>query len=194
MSKVRFPRELDVFLPILDSMTPINPVDLNLYQSAISQIQAALGYGVSDTSPSTTYGPAGGNTDLAERLDAFLDPDGGLHDIAFITGTSPLGDFSAAGTGKTIPFGKTINGTSPSSSAYRVLFQAQAVDDGNGVYDHNKVPSCWWVYARFSDSVLIKAQSMAGVITGVNPQYIPPTSDSTSVNWCCLVIGTEAMY
>ena len=190
-TKIRFPRELDVFMPILDAVTPISPTDLNLYQLAIRQIQIVLGADISDTSPSTTYGPKGGNTDLTERLDAFLDPDGGLHDIAFVTGETPLGHFSPDGTGAVIPFGKKINGASSGSTGYTVLFEAQTVDDGAGIWARDKTPSLWWVVTRFQDSCLIKGVTMEGQV-GFNT--LPLTSASNQVKWCALIIGNEATY
>ena len=176
-----FPKSLDVFLTLIDGFHPIAAVDRQLIGDAIQAIQTALGTGVNRTAGSTTYGPKGGNTSVAARIAAFLDPDGGLKDIAFVTGSSAVGEWTDQGgaAGKVIDFGKTL-----SASDYSVLMTFET--DAGGSSWSTAVPCLWHVGLRGTDTVAIKARGVAGDLLYA--------ADQTTVRYACLAIGAQAYY
>jgi len=116
-----FPRSLEVFLPLIDGFHPIAAADLNDVQSAIERVQSAMGHGVASTlGPATTYGPKGGNADVADRITRLFEDDGSLRDVAFVTGSMRTGLFSPLNSVPAfIGFGKRL-----SSTDYSVIWQS----------------------------------------------------------------------
>jgi len=133
-----FPLSLDAFLPLVDGFHPIDELDLNDKASALEQIQKALGIGISPAYSGTAIGPKGKNTDLRARLDTFLDDNGSLRDIAFITGATNVGWFDEDLQGFEVPFGKTFT-----SLNYTVLFSAIGGDSTDSWAW--EVPTYYWV-------------------------------------------------
>jgi len=107
-----FPHKLDVFPDLLEGIHPDIPNDWRYVTSAVEQIERSLG-----------KFPSGENTDVAARLDAFLDSDGLPKGMAFIFSTTSTNQMSVgAGTGgHWFPFGKTFT-----STEYMVLVQTVA--------------------------------------------------------------------
>lgn len=175
-----FPKSLDVFMTLVDGFHPITAADRQLLQDSLRAIQDALGAGVSRTTASTTYGPKGGNLDVATRLSKFLDPDGGLKDIAFVTGSTTFGDWTDAYSGHTVGFGKTL-----AAGDYTVLLTFQH-DSGDSFWSPLS-PCMWHVAFRNTSSVTIKARDMVG------QNSIAPT-DSTPIKFGLLAIGAQAYY
>lgn len=185
---VAFPQAIDVFLPLLDGFSPITQADLDVYQEAIRRLEEVLGAG-----PSTllgNHGPKGGNASVRERLDKFLEPDGGLRDVAFVTGSTVLSQFSEDREGLYIPFGKQLSTASTGPQGYAVLFQPSTPgteeDGGGGRRWLAAGPACWWVATRRQDGVWIRARDMSGTKITI--------ADDRTIEFACLVFGNESFY
>lgn len=172
-------------MPIVDGWTPITVEDLNVYGATLRRISEILGAGPNGpTSGSTVFGPKGSNADVADRLNEFLEKDGRLVDIAFVTGTAQLGDFSELRNGIRIGFGKTLSRAGEGSDSYAILFDAMIPDIVSGSWNV-LVPCQWWTSLRLKDSVEIIARDMNGNTIAI--------ADSTAVKYSLLVIGEKAL-
>ncbi len=182
---VQFPEAVDVILPILDGWTPITPQDLNVYGAVMRRIEEVLGAG--NNGPiggSLLYGPKAGATSLADRLDSFLDLDGTMQDIAFVTGSTPLSAFT--GNGLFVPFGKTLSRGGEGADSYITMFDCKSpgTEDESGTERWDpEVPSCWWTNQKSTTGVTIAARGMRNEAFG--------TTQST-VQYCLLAIAYEA--
>ena len=182
-----FPNGLDVFVPLLDGYHPITAGDINERLTAIERIQQALGWGTIDN----VAGPKGNYTDVATRLSSIFETDGGLKDIAFVTGSTHMGrwseDYLTQGNprdrGMYIPFGKTITGGTMSSGGYAVLFSTM-VQDGMG---ERNFPGIWWVVNRNPEGVTIGGRRP----WGANRGHIGPWEE-TQILYSVLAIGPLA--
>lgn len=186
---ILWPRSIDVIMTILDGWTPITAKDLDIYGETIERLEAILGAGAVDLA-ATKFGPSGANTDLAERLDRFLQKDGALHDVAYVTGSVALGAFSddeggVLGAGHLIPFGKAITGANTSGGSYHVMFTAKSpgVVEDTGDYNLN-VPALWWTSSKFPESCTI-------VATRADGSSISIASEET-IEYALLAIGYGA--
>lgn len=186
---VQFPRAIDVFLPLLDGFSAITQADLQVFQDALRKIEEVLGAEPS-TAAGGNRGPKGGNTSVAARLNKFLELDGGLVDIALVTGTKRLEEFSEDNAGAFIPFGKQLSSASFGLDGYAVLFDATTAgteDDGNGTQRYLAASAAvWWVNDRRQDGVYLRARDMAGTkIT---------KADARTIDYSCLAVGPGAFY
>ncbi len=182
----KFPQSGEVFIPIIDGFTPITAADLQVYQGAIAAVEGALGGG-SVNIADNIIGPSASNADLASRLDAFLDADGGLRDVVFMTGSNPLGYFSETGSGGFFGFPKTISRAGEGVDSYFVHFAfkgAGSVDEGGTDRWTTKVPAIWAINGRSPTGLFIVAREMDGT-------PIDPAADDT-VEWAMLVVGYGA--
>lgn len=185
---VTYPEAVDVFLPLLDGWTPITPLDLNLHGAVMRRIEEVLGAGdnIVFTAPST-YGPKAANSSLADRLDAFLELDGTLRDMALVTGSAKLGEFQGdTAVGKFVGFGKTLSVAGDGVDSYMVLFDCRiqgSVDEGGTEFFDSKVPCLWWTNQKIQTGCWIAARTMKG--SAIDP------SDSTVVEFCLLAIGYD---
>lgn len=132
-----YPNQLDVFTTLVDGFHPIAAEDWNEMLRAIERIEKALGWGknLSGGGASTTYGPAGPQSTVKDRLDQFLDKDGSLIDCVSIVGSGSIGEWSGynANGGKIITFPKPI--TKPQLDGYVVLVQtSDPYDEGSSAY------------------------------------------------------------
>lgn len=154
----RFPKTIEVFLPLLDGVHPIVPADLNDMELVMETLQEILGY---DVSPAfgTGTGPKGKNKDVAERLGVFLEDDGALNDIAFVTLETEAGRFNEDVGGLAIPFGKQL-----SSTDYRIVLQAfteESAETGGGASRPTLIVPGWiWVENKSRNFVQLAARSM----------------------------------
>lgn len=182
---VQYPRQLETAMVILDGFIPIAEADLDAYQEVARKLEETLGAGWTDAGQNL-FGPKSGNASLAERLDRFLDPDGGLHDIAYVTGTRDLGDFSEAGGGAIIPFGKNLSRGGIGPDSYHVLFacKTRGTFQDSGLFYEQNVPALWWTVEKLRGSVVIMARTMDG-------QAIA-SGDDTPATFGLLAIGYEA--
>ena len=184
-----YPLVVETIMAIIDGWTPITPEDLDVYQDTIVKLEQTLGAGHNDAA-ATQFGPKGGNADLAQRLDRFLERDGGLQDIAYVTGTAQLGEFSELGGGKMIAFGKNISGAVPGTGdlpgpqSYHVLFACKSPGVEGALYE-TTVPALWWTDTRFPGSVVIYARTLEGDAITVG--------DDTQVTFGLLAIGDAAL-
>ena len=185
---ILFPEQLDIILPILDGWTPIDERDLNVYTDVIRQIEEVLGAGPTGVVIATGIGPSSANANVAERIGRFLDPDGSMHDIAFASGTIPIGWFSEDNSlGAFIRFGKRLSNTTIGGSGYMVLltFQSSGSEDVSGVKKWKEdAPGSWWITRRFLDGVYIKGRDLGGNKID--------KSNQGSVNYAILVFGYES--
>lgn len=176
-------------MPIVDGWTPITAEDLQIYQELIAAVQEVLGAGRVDAA-GTIYGPKASNPTLADRLDQFLDDEGGLRDIVFLTGTKQLGEFSEDGVGARFSFSPKVmtrSGENPDSYVILLDFQSpETVDVGGVEYWDLKVPCIWAPTARAPDFCTVWARNMNGNRIQLN--------DSTQVRYQFLAIGYEAYY
>lgn len=182
-----FPTDLEALLPIIDGFTPLVAADLQLYQDAILRIEAALGAG-STTLAGGGYGPKGGNASLRQRLDKFLEPEGGLRGIAFVTGTAQLGEFSEdQALGFHVAFGKDLNrGSSVGLDGYVVLFACQSPQADGNLWSGD-CPALWWVEeGRTPSGFRMKARDL-------HSRKIPVNS-TEQIHWACLALGYDAFY
>jgi len=182
-----FPNGLDVFVPLLDGYHPITADDLNERQRTIEKIQQALGWGTIDGA----VGPKGPSSTVAARLGSMFEADGGMKDIAFVTGTVAIGRFSEdlltdpspKLRGLYIPFGKTITGGTMGSSGYAVLFSSMVKDGGS----ERNYPGIWYVANRDAAGVTIGAKKP----TGPNRGKIEK-GEETQIIYSLLAIGPGA--
>lgn len=189
-----YPKSLDVFMPTQDGFTPIVADDLNDIADAITAIQTALGWG-----PSLVYrnlsspfeyignGARGTNQSVKERLDNYLERDGGLKDIAMVTGESRLMEFDENGAGVLVDFKKDITGSSVSDpNPYSLWFQGYAPEGGTGVsttdFDTN-LAAHFWCSLRGKSTCVIKARGLNGL------PLTPDRVKDTIIKWACLVVG-----
>jgi hypothetical protein len=180
---VLYPKQLDVLMPLLDGWTPISTVDLEVFHDALRKVEEILGYGPSFGS--TNFGPAGGNASVAARLDKFLELDGGLKDVAFVTGSAPMSRFAPDLQLSPISFGKTMSRNPSGPFGHGVMFATESPSFGASTWS-NEVPANWWVRERYQDGVVIHATKLTGsVILG--------TQDDT-VNFGLLVFSFGAFY
>lgn len=183
-----FPQAGQVFFPLLDGFHPITPEDLEVYQDAIEAVQQALGAGiVNPFTGSPFFGPKASNSDVADRLDAFLESDGGLKDVVFMSGTAPLGFFSETGAGAFFGFPKTLSRGGEGIDSYTVLFTCKAdgsEDEGGTEFWKVEVPAIWAVNGRSTTGLFMVARHLDG--TAIDP------ADSTAIEWAMIVVGYEA--
>jgi hypothetical protein len=178
-----YPKGLDSFMPALDGFTPIVPEDLNDVASAIRNIQNALGFGQS-TAYSAGSGPKGSNTTLKERLDKFLERDGLMKDVAFITGSNEIHAFDENTAGVEVFFGKTIKGHSVGDpNPYGVWFQGFVeTEPTSGLYP-SYLPGHFWCTSRGPTSCFIHARGLdLTALTAVKSEV---------VRWACIVAGSD---
>lgn len=175
----QYPLGLDVFIPLIDGFSPIEAGDINLQLAAIERIQQALGYGEARSNYGTfgAWGPKGTAADVAARLDGLLEPNGGMKDVAFVTGSSQAGGFAPSTGGLYIPFGKRITGATMGPGGYVVVFgflQEDASKAGPAYpYVADKTEYGCWIKARSWDGQALFA------------------STSDSVKWSLLAFGAS---
>lgn len=186
-----YPKGLDTFIPALDGWTPIVPDDMNDVATAIENTQRALGWGLSkvyrDTGTGVYYGdgPKGQNASLKERLDEFLDPDGSMRDVVFVTGEAPIHAFNEGGVGVEVSFGKTLGGSSiGDQNAYGGWFQcyAEADPDSSSLYP-SYLPAHFWIGSRGPRSCIWYGR-------GLDLSQLSPVK-SEIVKWACLMVGSQ---
>lgn len=176
--KLQFPTSIEVFMPLLDGVHPIVPSDLNDMARVLNSIQEALGY---DVSPAygAGDGPKGTNVDVADRLGTFLDEEGKLRDIAFVTHETRAGSFNE-NVGEFIPFGKQLTSTD-----YRVLIQIMSEESSSGGSGAStpslNTPAHVWIGAKSRSGLVLYARSMDG--------YILQSSSTEAVTVLVLAFG-----
>jgi len=173
-----FPYSLDAFLPLVDGFHPIDALDLNDKATALEQLSKALGYGVSPAYSGTAIGPKGKNTSVDARLDTFLDANGSLRDVAFVTGTVAVGLFDEDTPGFQIPFGKTFT-----STAYTVLLSVVGDDTQNSFAI--EVPVYYWVKSKALNSCWVCGRGHGSRNLGFFLQ--------TKVDYAALIVGAGAL-
>ena len=182
---VLYPKQLDAIMPLLDGFTPISSVDLQIFHDAVRRLEEVLGAG--PATGASNYGPKGGNLSVKDRLDKFLEPYGGLHDIAFVNGSSQIGIFGGQSS-TYVGFGKSLTRSSVGLDGYGVLFTTQSPEwDSTLSRWSQSCPANWWVnHARRNDACIIRARDLDGaaILTAYDPL----------VNWGMLVFGYEAFY
>lgn len=187
MADISWPAAVDVVLSIMDGWTPITREDLDVYQDLVVKLQEVLGTGYTNIGQSH-IGPSSGNEDVAARLNRLLDPDGGLFDIAYVSGSLHLGSFAETGAGAYIPFGKSItNKAGFGEDAFGILFMPaaqQTLDEGGTQKWQPETPAQWWIAARAIDGVWIQARDCKG--NPIQPQ------DSGTAQYSMLVFGYGA--
>lgn len=190
MSEVYYPRAIECLMPIIDGWTPVTAADLQVYQDVLYRLEQVLGTGPTNLAKSQ-FGPKGGNASVAARLNAFLEEDGRLHDIAFVTGTERLSAFSeAVGPGVFISFGgKTLSRSGHGPGSYIVLFSCKT-PEFVGVQGQTyslpsvEVPALWWTTTKEPHGCRIGGRQADGSI-------IDPTSNVT-VEFALLAFGYES--
>lgn len=177
----QYPLGLDVFLPLIDGYSPIEASDMNLQQAAIEKIQQALGYGEARSNYGTfgAWGPKGLSADVAARLDGLLEPNGGMKDVAFVTGASPAGVFAHSTGGHYIPFGKRITGATMGPGGYVVVFSFQQEDPAGAG------PAYPYVADKTEYGCWIKARSWDGQGLFV--------TETESIKWALLAFGVSSV-
>lgn len=179
----KFPKQLDVFLPLIDGFHPMAADDINAIMQAIENCQKTLGWGQEPSAP-TAIGPKGDAADVAERLlNLFSDTESTLRDFAFVTGSVELSALTdnANNIGLNIPFGTTMSGTD-----IIILFATNIPgEDSDGTQSQNAT-GAWWVSQINTSSVWIQARL-------ANGDQIS-TDNETSVNYGILAFGPRAHY
>lgn len=162
----KFPRRIQVFLPLLDGVDPISHTDLNEMAEVLEALQKSLGYGTSPAYAGSAVGPKGRNADVAERLSVFLDDTGSLNDVAFVTMETTAGRFAEESTGLFVPFGKTLSGAD-----YRIVYQTfstEKQDQGSsGSVPHPHAPAWVWIAGKLTTGVILKGRTTDGWKHGV---------------------------
>ncbi len=177
-TELEYPNAIEVFMPLLDGVHPIVPVDLNDMSRVLNSLQDVLGY---DTSAAygVGTGPKGSNADVAERLDAFIDDEGALNDVALVTFETRAGSLSEL-LGVFIPFGRSM-----STTDYRVLIQVfsdETKEGGTGNSQPSLItPAHLWIGTKSSAGLLLYARTIDG--------YILLTSATEKVTIALLIFG-----
>jgi len=177
---VRFPKAIDVFLPLLDGVHPIVAGDMNDVAQVLDDMQEALGYGTSPTYAGLGVGPKGSNADVADRLDSFLDAEGGLADVAFVVVETTAGQFNEAVSGMFVPFGKQL-----SSTDYRLVLQvfSEASDNSSGgrSIPSLKTPAWLWISGKARGGFRVAARTTDG--------FVLEQSTAEKVTLCAIAFG-----
>ncbi len=180
MTLSAYPANLDVFLTLVDGFHPVTADDQNLLLEALERVEQAMGWGPTD---GPTYGPKGGNADVRQRLDTFLEDYGGLKDVAFVTGTCRLGQLAdSEPQGLFVSFGKSL-----SSQNYTVLWTCmQPEKDGDNW--SLATPAIAWIAhnGRTANGVFFYAVLADG--TRINP------TDDRTATFAVLAFGPGATY
>lgn len=180
----KFPKQLDVFLPLIDGFHPMSADDINAIMQAIENCQRTLGWGP-EPSAAGAVGPKGDAANVAERLlNLFSETESTIRDFAFVTGSvelSALTDNGSGSLGLNIPFGVTMSGTD-----IIILFATNIPGDGSDGTQSQNATGAWWVSQISTSSVWIQARLANGdQIT---------TDNETSVNYGILAFGPRAHY
>ena len=160
---LKFPKTIEVFLPLVDGVHPIVPADLNEMARVLNDLQDVLGYGTSPAYASGT-GPKGNNANVAERLSVFMDASGSLNDVAFLTIETQASSLNE-NIGFFVPFGKQLTSTD-----YRVILQvySTATQDGSGgvTQPHLTTPGFLWVGVKSRTGFTLFGRTMDGFKIG----------------------------
>lgn len=163
-SIISWPATVDVLMSLIDGWTPITAEDLEVYQDLVEKIEEVLGGGYADQTTQSVVGPKASNADVAERLNAFLEPGGQLKDISYTNGEgagSQLWDDTGLfqNSGEPLPFGKDISGNTKGLYGYFIMFQAQSPGNSSNAWDTD-TPSLWWVKTKESSQVRLQARDL----------------------------------
>lgn len=173
-----FPETVNVFLPLIDGHTPIDAGDLNALNDALTNIEDALGYGVSPTYGGSAIGPKGLNDDVRARLDAFLDDEGGLLEVWGESGSINTNLFRQ---GVILPFRRSL----VQSTATTTHAIVSVLDDDSSSGEKANAPAWFWISRKSPSGFWFQGKRASGLDISQD--------ENRSIRWAILVFGDKAV-